>query len=404
MARSRLPRRLEELNADWLRELMRESSLDPGPILEVGFERIGAGQGMMGEVGRVRWLTRESTRPNTLIAKLPALHRGNRAQGELLGLYEREVRFYRELAPSVGYRTAKHLGSILAPRPEPDPEAGAKLGRLPDFLIRWLAGLGLFLSGRIYRGAVLLLEDLAPAEVGDQLERMGPERLRSVLTAIAQGQAASWDRPELERLPWLPRVDSAPDLLRVFYRRARPSFLQSFRSKVSEEVLALADRANDLVTGITSTLAEGPRTLLHGDLRVDNLFFAGPGPEDVIFTDWQVPAVGKGAYDLAYFLTGTLESEVTAETEEHWVGVYHAALVEAGVSNYDLDSCWADYRVAALQMLPRVFTASATVDFTNPRGAQLQQDWLDRLLARISAQSIASWHQVLDRVAARPGI
>ncbi len=351
---------------------------------------------MMGEVGRAQWLTAESTRPRSLIAKLPALHRGNRAQAELLGLYEREIRFYRELAPTIGYRTPRHLGSAWAPRVEVDPEAGAKLGKLPDRVVYLLAGLGLFLSRWIYRGAVLLLEDLSPAETGDQLDTMDANRLESVMTAIARAHAASWGRGELDQVPWLPRADSAPSLLGAFYRRARKPFLQNFRSKVSDDIMALTDRTNDLVIEITAAMSQEPRTLLHGDLRVDNLFFDGPRPEDVIFTDWQVPSRGKGVYDLAYFLTGTLEPDATAADEEGWVRAYHAALARAGVSNYDLDACLADYRVAVLQMLPRVFTASATVDFTNPRGARLQQVWLDRLIARVSAQPIESWHRVLD--------
>ena len=355
---------------------------------------------MMGEVGRVHWLTSESTREQTLIAKMPALHRGNRAQGELLGLYEREIRFYQELAPRVGYRTPRHLGSLLDPRPDPDPEAGQRLGRLPDWAISVLAGLGLFLAGRIYRGAVLFLEDLSTAETGDQLDTLSDGRLEAIVVAMARAHAASWDASQLDEIPWLPRADSAPELLGAFYRRARKPFLRAFRSKVSDDVLAIADRANDCVTEITAELSREPRTLLHGDLRVDNLFFEGPGPDDVIFTDWQVPARGKGVYDLAYFLGGTLEPETSADTEDHWVRTYHDALVAAQVCDYGLTQCLADYRIAMLQMLPRVFTASATVDFTNPRGARLQHHWLDRLVARIECRPIASWHDALDRLRA----
>jgi len=256
----------------------------------------------------------------------------------------------------------------------------------------------MLITGWVYRGAVLLLEDLAPAEVGDQLDTMDANRLESVLTAIARAHAASWGRPELDQVAWLPRSDAAPSLLGAFYRRARKPFLQNFHSKVSDELMVLADRTNNLVTQITAALSREPRTLLHGDLRVDNLFFDGPRPEDVIFTDWQVPCRGKGVYDLAYFLTGTLQPGATVEAEEDCVGIYHRALLEAGVSNYDLDGCLAEYRVAVLQMLPRLFTASATVDFTNLRGARLQQLWLDRLIARITAQPFSRWHQVLDAI------
>ncbi|MEA3055453.1 MAG: hypothetical protein QOD30_885, partial [Actinomycetota bacterium] len=47
---------------------------------------------------------------------------------------------------------------------------------------------------------------------------------------------------------------------------------------------------------------QGPLTLLHGDLRADNLFFT-PGPDrEVVALDWQIAVTGRAAYDVGYLL------------------------------------------------------------------------------------------------------
>ena len=350
---------------------------------------------MMGQVARLHLAPAGVDGRKTAVAKLPAAHRGNRGQAELLGLYEREILFYRELAGRVGYRTPELLGAALRPGPKPDPDAGEQLGRLPDWLIRILTRLGLFLAGRLGRPSVLVLEDLAPAVPADQLGGLDDGRLEQVVRAVARAHAASWNAPALQELSWLPAVDSAPALLGAMYRLARRPRIRALGPQVPAEILELADAANARVAALTRALAGPPWTLLHGDLRVDNLFLAGPAPEDVIFTDWQVPARGRGVYDLAYFLCGILEPTVTAREEDRWVDLYHRELQDAGVRDYDRSVCHTDYLRAMLQMLPRVLTASASVDFTNARGAALQERWLERLIGRARARASQEWQIVL---------
>ena len=50
-----------------------------------------------------------------------------------------------------------------------------------------------------------------------------------------------------------------------------------------------------------------PRTIVHGDFRMDNLFFGQrEGDAPVVIVDWQGTLRGKGAHDLAYFLSQSM--------------------------------------------------------------------------------------------------
>ncbi len=56
--------------------------------------------------------------------------------------------------------------------------------------------------------------------------------------------------------------------------------------------------------GLLDGLAEAPTTMIHGDYRADNLFFEADGT--VAALDFQLIGTGRGAYDLAYFVTQSL--------------------------------------------------------------------------------------------------
>ena len=52
--------------------------------------------------------------------------------------------------------------------------------------------------------------------------------------------------------------------------------------------------------------------MIHGDFRADNLFFEADG--SVAAVDFQLIGTGRGAYDLAYFVTQSITSEDAAGT------------------------------------------------------------------------------------------
>ena len=87
----------------------------------------------------------------------------------------------------------------------------------------------------------------------------------------------------------------------------------------------------------------GPRTIVHADFRLDNLLFT-PGRPDPVVVDFQTITWGSGAYDLAYFIGGSLEPEVRRPAADDLIAGYHRALVTHGVDGYPLDALRMDYR------------------------------------------------------------
>ncbi len=65
--------------------------------------QIGQGIGLMGDIYRVGLSTSDPSQkvPESVVVKLPSSFEGNRAQGVALGMFDAEIRFYEELAPSI---------------------------------------------------------------------------------------------------------------------------------------------------------------------------------------------------------------------------------------------------------------------------------------------------------------
>ena len=94
-----------------------------GQLDAVELERIGAGEGFIGEIGRLRLRysvdasSGDAPLPSTLIAKFPTPEHENRVMGELMGVYWREIHFYDELSEEMPIRVPHHYYSALTPDP-----------------------------------------------------------------------------------------------------------------------------------------------------------------------------------------------------------------------------------------------------------------------------------------------
>ena len=62
-----------------------------------------------------------------------------------------------------------------------------------------------------------------------------------------------------------------------------------------------------------ATLSTSPTTVIHGDYRADNIFFAADGR--TVLLDFQLTGLGSPSYDLAYFVTQSLLPDVAVAHE-----------------------------------------------------------------------------------------
>ena len=127
-------------------------------------------------------------------------------------------------------------------------------------------------------------------------------------------------------------------------------------------------------------LCSGPETLLHGDMRLDNLFFREQGPDRVVFFDWQLVRRGPAAYDLAYLLSGSLPADFGSA--DGLLDVYHAELLKHGVTDYSRAQLAQDYQLG-LRVVLGSLVAVDQVQLGDGRGLQMMRLWIERMLGRL---------------------
>jgi hypothetical protein len=271
--------------------------------------------------------------PGSVVVKLPSPDPVSRQTGINLRNYEREVRFYSELATTLDIRVPACSFA------EWDAESG-------DF--------------------TLILEDMAPAQVGDQIAACSLDHARTAVVELARLHGPRWNDPALDDIEWLSRRSGPQDteLLQMMYRMFWPGFSATYAKYLDEAQLALAERFADAVPAWVDG-REGPFTVLHGDYRLDNLLFGtDAGGPPVVAVDWQSPGHGPALADVSYFLGAGLPSDERAVYERDLVGEYFEALSGYGVEGITAESCWDQYRREAFAGVIMSVVASQIVGST----------------------------------------
>lgn len=211
---------------------------------------------------------------------------------------------------------------------------------------------------------ILVLEDLYPAEQGDQLHGCSIEDAELGIKQAARIHATFWgaDSPILENVKWLTGRDkSAPTLIQMF----TPVFIERYKSRMTPDMEALLTKFAPLASAWLEELSHGPRTVVHGDYRIDNLLFAPKDRDSAdrycYTVDWQTPALGRAGYDIGYFLGASLLPEERAKHEERLVKLYHDELVAQGVKDYPFDLLFKDYRKGQMAGMIMAVIASNVV-------------------------------------------
>jgi hypothetical protein len=193
----------------------------------------------------------------------------------------------------------------------------------------------------------LVLDDLAPAVPGVQADGCSLDQARAALANLVGLHAPRWGDPKLLDLEFLmrPSVEMA-GLMRAALVGAIDPFLARFDGRLGPDDEGTLRAAGDVLDRWQLTNLE-PAAVVHGDYRLDNLMLAPTG--EVTALDWQSAACGAPLRDVAYFLGTSLDPGLRRANERALVAEYHAEVVAGGVTGYDADRCWHDYRLGHLQ-------------------------------------------------------
>lgn len=312
------------------------------PVTGVETELFGVGIGVSSALYRAR-LAGEGC-PETVVVKLPALDEAAVFTSTVLRMYLREAGFFTELAAQSPIRV-------------PRCHHAAADEDTSHF--------------------VVVMEDLGALRCVDQLEGMALVDAQRAVDGLAAWHATWWGQAEP-----LAERGLTVSLADPIYPAVLPMVFAEGWEKVTAEcavpasILEVGPRFSDAIPGLLSDLAQAPATMIHGDYRADNLFFGDDG--SVAAVDFQLIGTGSGAYDLAYFVTQSLEVDVAAAEERGLFDRWCAALVAEGVPEGELARMWDDYRKAALFCLVYPIVASRGMDMGDPR----QHELVDCMLRR----------------------
>ncbi len=301
-----VPRGIRDLTPEWL-EAALASSADGARITDLVAIPIAAGD--VAELVRLvpTW-DRPTSAPASVVAKVPLSDPVGRFTGFATRTFEREAAFYNELASTV-----------------------------------WVSRPTCYVAHYDLRleGYVVLLEDMLPAGSGDPLAGCSPEEAASVMPELAALHSPRWGDSALLGTGWLDQPTSAA--VRAAAELV-PNLFSGFRRPLrkSPGPGSTPPDASSLMGVLDTYLVDrpGPWTVLHGDVRLDNLLFGRPR---VTVVDWHTVKIGPPLADVSYFIGSALWPEVRRDYECKLVRTYHHHLGHGGVE-LDWDECWDGYR------------------------------------------------------------
>ncbi len=315
---------------------------------------IAAGEGFMGQLARVSIVSPDPSVPRSVIVKLPTSDPGGRAIGEMMRVWEREHYFYRDVAPGLAIRVPDAYVNTLDP-------------------------------------PCLVLEDLAPAVPGDHLAGATREQAVKSIDLLARHHAAWFEHPSLASFDWMPGLDDPAVLtLGPMFDLGWPGFLDRYASELPERCLRWCEQ---FVLGIPEWI-EGHQddavTLIHGDFRLDNLFFADDGSVAVV--DWQLSMRAPGQTDLVYFCANNLTVAMRRELEDMLIERYVAGLHDAGVpaDRVTVEGVRRGYVEGMLFYAVSFGASLLTIDPANERGAALFDELVRRTFAAVDDLAVGS--------------
>lgn len=298
------------VNQDWLAGCLGR---EPAELSVVEWAPVGTGQVAASFRGRLSW--RGGKGPDSIIVKCPSADPTSRETGIKYGLYAKEVAWYRELRPNTEVNCPAYFGSLL------NEQTG-------DFL--------------------LVLQDCAPAQQGDQIAGADLAQVRSGITELAHLHGAFFDKDQLAKSELTRRDPDFSKLRIALYADFWPGFRDRYKDRIDREILKMGDFfARKFEEFEMRRLKHF--SLAHGDFRLDNLLF-----EKRVSTarpyvlDWQTLGENCPMKDVAYFIGTSFASPVDRKRHEEELLVQYFSLLRQSGALFDEKVLRREYKVQAL--------------------------------------------------------
>jgi aminoglycoside phosphotransferase (APT) family kinase protein len=336
-----IPKDLTEVTSDWIMDC-----LDAKGLNSLRHEPIGEGVGMMSAMSILHFDWNDPSQlPSSLVVKLAAENETNRTVSQQFNLYLKEVNYYRELAPKTTARSPKVYASDI------DDE----------------------------HNFYILMENVSDYRMGSQVEGATAEECGLCIDFLATLHASFWG--QLEDVEWLPNMSNSENArnMAMGCDVGWTQLLEYFGEFVPDSINTRREDYIANIPNLQEQLDQAPRTLIHGDFRMDNMLFGqAPGQDPLLVVDFQGPLKGNGIHDLAYLLSHSARPEVRRANEKRLVQRYVDGISAAGIKDYEFDKAWQDYRVGVLYSWTVAVVIAGTMDPANDRGYA----WMSKMVER----------------------
>ncbi|UCG12737.1 MAG: DUF1679 domain-containing protein, partial [Deltaproteobacteria bacterium] len=309
-----IPESPEVTTSAWLTEALRSTkTIDQAVVKSFKMKRIGEKEGFTGSLVRfeIDYSQSEKTAPTSLVGKFSSPDPEVRASSK--PAYEREVRFYNEIAIERNLPVPQCYYSDI------EPETGV---------------------------FIILLEDLSHLRTVEFVTGCNPTDMELVIEEMARMQASWWNSPKLEEMSWLLSLADYP------YQEWWSQYPQEIADLFPDHQLPdtffdVGYRFGSNMETILNQLEGAPLTCIHRDIHVDNLLFGVQDTDPrLTVVDWQITGKGRGVSDVAYFLISSIPSAQRRQSEVRLLETYHTLLTQNGVKNYSFEQCWLDYKLS----------------------------------------------------------
>ncbi|MBI5283509.1 MAG: phosphotransferase [Chloroflexi bacterium] len=371
MTTGAIPGSPEQLSDEWLTAALRESGVLRRARVAAHTMQLAETQGAAAVVARLQleYDPPEPGAPASLVAKFASPYDPIRALMQVVGGYAREVEFYRCFGADPGIPVPRCYHAELD------------------------TATGVF---------VLLLEDLSACRIADHTAP-SVEDTELAVRHLAPFHAKWWNHPRLRDLPFL-RYPGGPGdqaflaLGRAALAAALPAVTERFGAIFPATLRILAERiiaSPDLTAVARTQVVEDGVTLVHGDFHPGQLFFPSEAGGRFAVFDWQTVNAGNGGDDLARIIASGLTTEQREASEMRLIELYHALLLDHGVTGYGIDACREGFRRGLLMNAMMNVVAAPNIDPDLADSAGVTMTEISDILFGRAAAAIEA-HHILD--------
>lgn len=341
-----------DITPAWVEGVLKGSKSleDNVSVTAITTERIGEGVGILSILQRITPTYSGATKaPQSFVVKYPTDDPTQRFTADALVLYIRELVFYRDIAADAPFRTAKCFAQAIA-------------ADSTNFTIA--------------------MEDLSALRPLNQLEGVSFEESKVLLETIADFHATWWNSPRLTNYSETFQPLSNPTyhaVLPMLWTNGWPVVEEHATHLLPESVRDIGSIWAEKVPFMLDSLMT-PRTLCHGDYRADNMMFDGDKPTII---DFQISGVGSGIYDVGYFISQSIATDVRRGHDQELVNTYLDRLEKHGIE-IDRAEAWRQYLVCICFCVTYGVTSFASYGEQNERGKELITEMLLRSLHTVA--------------------